>query len=75
MVQWEQKEKAKDKVRVRLKVKEVAESQGLDRAKLARQADLTYETVHGLWKDPYRSVSMATLLKLAKALGESTSKG
>ncbi len=55
-------------MKVKLKVREIAESKGVDRAKLARQADLTYETVHKIWSNPYRSVSMATLLKLARAL-------
>lgn len=58
----------KRKVRVRLKVKEVAELKGLDRAKLARKADITYDTVHNLWKNPYTKASMDTLLKLARAL-------
>jgi len=57
------------KVKVRYRVKELAESRGLDRAKLARQADVTYETIHSLWRNPYRDVSMSTLLKIARALG------
>ena len=61
------------KLRVRYRVKEIAESKGLDRAKLARQADVTYETVHELWRNPYRNVSMNTLLKLARVLGVSVS--
>ena len=60
---------ARRKVRVRYRVKELAESRGLDRAKLARQADVTYETIHSLWRNPYRDVSMSTLLKIARALG------
>lgn len=58
----------KNEMRTRLKVREIAESKGLDRAKLARQADLTYDTLHAIWNNPYRKVSMETLLKLARAL-------
>ncbi len=56
------------KLRIKLLVREVATQQGLDRAKLARKADLTYETVFKLWTDPYRDVSVATLVKLSRAL-------
>ena len=55
-------------MRVRLKVREIAEAKGYDRAKLARQSDLTYETVHLIWKNPYRKVTVDTLLKLAHTL-------
>jgi len=57
-------------MKVRLKVKEVAESKRppLDRAKLSRLADLNYETVHGIWSNPERDVSLSTLLKIALAL-------
>jgi DNA-binding Xre family transcriptional regulator len=61
-------------VKIKLRVKEVATKKGLDRAKLARQADLTYETVHLLWNDPYRSVSMATLVKIARVLNVAVSE-
>ena len=56
------------KMRLRLKIRELAESQGLDRAKLARRADVTYQTVHNVWNNPYADVSIATLEKLAQAL-------
>ena len=56
------------KMRLRLKVRERAEAQGLDRAKLARRADVTYQTVHNVWNNPYADVSIATLEKLAQAL-------
>jgi transcriptional regulator with XRE-family HTH domain len=55
-------------MKTRLKVREIAQSQKLDRAKLARKADVTYETVHNIWNNPYASVSINTLLKIAQAL-------
>lgn len=65
---------SKREMRTRLKVKEIAESKGLNRAKLARQADLTYDTLHAIWNDPFRKVSMETLLKLARALNVDVSE-
>ena len=56
------------KMRLRLKIRELAESQGLDRAKLARRADVTYQTVHNVWNNPYADVSITTLEKIAQAL-------
>jgi DNA-binding Xre family transcriptional regulator len=56
------------KMKLRLKVRELAEAQGLDRAKLARRADVTYQTVHNIWNNPYADVSIATLEKLAQVL-------
>ncbi len=62
------------KMRLRLKIRELAEAQGLDRAKLARRADMTYQTVHNVWNNPYADVSIATLEKLAQALNCDVSK-
>ena len=62
------------KMRLRLKIRELAEAQGLDRAKLARRADVTYQTVHNIWNNPYADVSIATLEKLAQALNRDVSE-
>jgi DNA-binding Xre family transcriptional regulator len=35
---------------------------------LARRADVTYQTVHNVWNNPYADVSIATLEKFAQAL-------
>jgi DNA-binding Xre family transcriptional regulator len=56
------------KVKIKLRVKDIAEKQGMTRAKLARSADLTYETVHEIWKNEYKDVSISTLAKIARAL-------
>jgi putative transcriptional regulator len=53
----------------RLKVREVAEAQGLDMAKLSRRADVAYRTIVRLWHNPEHDASMSTLEKIAKALG------
>ncbi len=57
------------KLRVRLRIREVAMAKGFSQTKLSRQAELQYPTVHGLWVNPYRDASITTLAKIAKVLG------
>ena len=38
----------------------------------SRLADVSYRTVQGVWRDPYREISIKTLEKFAKALGVSS---
>ncbi len=52
----------------RLKVKEVAMSKGISRTKLARLAEMQYDSINGIWQHPERDVSLSTLLKIARAL-------
>jgi DNA-binding Xre family transcriptional regulator len=59
---------------IRLRVREVAEKQGLNMAKLARRADLDNNTVRKIWHDPLREVSTVTLDKIARALGVNASE-
>ncbi|HMQ34253.1 MAG TPA: helix-turn-helix transcriptional regulator [Chloroflexaceae bacterium] len=60
---------------VRLKVKEVAETQGItSAAELARRTGLAFAKANELWKgeittDGKRSVGVLTLHRVAKALG------
>ena len=56
---------------VRLRVKEVAEAQNLDIAKLARKADMAYATVYKVWHGQLsdKGVGILTLAKIARALG------
>ena len=56
---------------VRVRVREVAEQQNLDIAKLARKADLAYATVYKVWHEQMndKGVGLLTLAKIAKALG------
>jgi transcriptional regulator with XRE-family HTH domain len=53
----------------RLKVREVAQNQGLDMAKLSRRSDVAYRTIVRVWHNPKHDVSLSTLEKIAKALG------
>jgi DNA-binding Xre family transcriptional regulator len=55
-------------VMIRLCVKEVAEAKGVCRLQLSRIADVNYKTIQGIWRDPYREISIKTLEKLARAL-------
>jgi DNA-binding Xre family transcriptional regulator len=52
----------------RLKVRQIAESRSLSRTRLARLADIQYDTVNGIWNNDQRDVSLTTLVKLARAL-------
>jgi DNA-binding Xre family transcriptional regulator len=56
---------------VRLLVKEVAREKGFSMGKLQRDADVAYNTVKRIFKDPYYITTTETLGKLAKALGVS----
>jgi transcriptional regulator with XRE-family HTH domain len=56
----------------RLRIKEIAEEQGLDIAKLARRADLGYGTVHALWNGNTESPGLKTLAAIARVLGVRT---
>ena len=54
---------------VRLRVKEIAKEKGFSMGKLQREADVAYNTVKRMFKDPYYVTTTETLGKLAKALG------
>jgi lambda repressor-like predicted transcriptional regulator len=53
----------------KLRVKELAQAQGLSMAALSRNAELAYVTLKKIYRNPYKKISLRTLLKLAKALG------
>ena len=53
---------------IRLKVKEHMEARRLSMAKLSRMADLSYNTVQAVCKDPRHDVNVSTLEKIAEAL-------
>jgi DNA-binding XRE family transcriptional regulator len=55
-------------MRLRLLVKEIADQRGIKRSVLARKADITYETLTLLYRDPYRQIPLIVAVKLAKAL-------
>ena len=54
---------------IRLRVKEVARQKGFSMGKLQRDADVAYNTVKRMFKDPYYITTTETLGKLARALG------
>ena len=53
---------------VRLRIKKVIDEKGLTMAKVARQANMAYNTVHSLCVDPYKYVNLYTLNRIAEAL-------
>ncbi|HKV60144.1 MAG TPA: helix-turn-helix transcriptional regulator [Ktedonobacteraceae bacterium] len=59
---------------IRLKVKEVAATQGMSMRKLAKNAGIAYNTLRTLYRDPYRPLSTVTLDKLARALNVDASE-
>jgi DNA-binding Xre family transcriptional regulator len=56
---------------VRLRVKEVAREKGFSMGKLQRDADVAYNTVKRMYRDPYYITTTETLGKIARALGVS----
>lgn len=56
---------------IRLRVKEIAQQQGLGQGKLARMADVDIKTLARIYKNPYAEVSSVTIEKLAHALSVS----
>jgi DNA-binding Xre family transcriptional regulator len=54
---------------LRLKIKEIAESKGINQGKLSRLADVGYSTIRRIFDDPYYSINFSTLERIAKALG------
>ena len=56
---------------IRLKVKELAEQQGLNMAQLARKADIDQRTLRRVYRDPTQEISTLVLGKLATALNVS----
>jgi DNA-binding Xre family transcriptional regulator len=53
---------------IRLKIKEIAESKGINQGQLSRLADVGYSTIRRIFDDPYYSVNFTTLERIAKAL-------
>jgi DNA-binding Xre family transcriptional regulator len=54
---------------VRLRVREVAQEKGVGIGKLQRTADVAYNTVKRMFRDPYYITTTETLGKIARALG------
>ncbi len=52
----------------RLRIREIAESKGINMSKLSRIADVNFNTIRAIWHTPQRDVSLAVLIKVAHAL-------
>jgi transcriptional regulator with XRE-family HTH domain len=55
-------------MKLRIKVREIAESKGYNQSSLARKADIDFKTVKRLFRDPYRDVVISTLYKISRVL-------
>ena len=58
---------------VRLRVKEVAQAKGYNMSSLSRAADISFNTVKRIWRNPYSGVTVDTLARIARVLGVSLS--
>lgn len=54
---------------LRLRVRELAEQQGVTIVKLMHKAEATRPTIEQLWRNPYRLPKAGTLERVARALG------
>lgn len=57
--------------RIRLRVKEVAEAQGINMTLLSHKSYVALNTIRAMYRNPYRTVNTDTLQRLADALGVS----
>jgi transcriptional regulator with XRE-family HTH domain len=53
---------------LRLRIKDVAQVQGIGLAKLSRASDISYKTIQKVWRNPYHDASLSTLNRIAKVL-------
>ena len=58
----------------RLRIREVAEAKGYNISTLSRASDVPFNTVRRAWKNPRYEIKLATLNKIAKTLGVTTSE-
>jgi DNA-binding Xre family transcriptional regulator len=61
-------------VRVRLKVKGVAQQKGVSQGKLSRSSDVDIKTIKRIYRDPMTIVTTETLGKIATALNVDASE-
>lgn len=55
-------------MKIRLRIKEIAEKKGYSMGKIERLADLSHPTIRDIFRNPYKEVTTTTLAKLATAL-------
>ncbi len=56
-------------MKLRLRVREIAEQKKMSMGKLERLADLSHPTIRDIFRNPYKEVTTTTLTKLAIGLG------
>jgi DNA-binding Xre family transcriptional regulator len=59
-------------MKVRVRLKEVAEEKGLSMTKISHRSEVAYGTIRRLVRDPYAEVTLSTLRRLADVLEVST---
>lgn len=59
-------------MRVVLKVRQIAESKGMNAAQLGRRANLSNAAIYGIWNGVTTDPGIKTLARLAKVLGVET---
>ena len=59
-------------MKVRVRLKEVAEEKGLSMTRISHRSEVAYGTIRRLVRDPFAEVTLSTLRRLADVLGVST---
>ena len=59
---------------IRLRIKEIAESQGYNMSSLSRATDISFNTIKRLWRKPESGTNIQTLSKIAAILHVSLSE-
>ena len=54
---------------IRLKVKEIAEAKGFTMTSLSHRSEISFNTIKSIFRNPYRTINLDTLERLAVALG------
>lgn len=60
--------KRKKVIKLRLHVREIAETHNMTKTRLSRVADVNYNTIKALWEDEAHDVMLVTLVKVSRAL-------
>ncbi len=58
----------------KLRIREVAESQGYNQSSLSRAANISFTTIKKIWRDPSYAINVETLHAIAKVLKVPTSE-
>jgi len=59
-------------MRVKLRIREVAQSKGMSMTRLHTKSEVSYNTIRRIFRDPFVEVTTTTLGRLAEALGVPT---